>query len=84
MHVYEGATSMSEKTTHHVNESADKIVLKTKVKRGTGTRDEDRIEVKVKGDNPEKAAEKLHQTVVAIGKQGTVNALRGTQPSKND
>jgi hypothetical protein len=71
-------------TRHTVSESADKIVLKTKVKRGTGTRDEDRIEVKVKGDDPQQAAEKLHETVVAIGEQNTVNALRGTQPSEND
>ena len=66
---------------HNVNESADKIVLKTKIKRGTGTRDEDRIEVKVKADDPEEAAKKLHETVVAIGSKNTVNALRGTQPS---
>jgi len=68
-------------TTHQVNESADKVVLTTKIKRGTGTRDEDRIKVKVKADDPEAAAEKLHATVVAVGKNGTVNALRGTQPS---
>jgi len=74
---------MTDKT-HNVNESADKIVLKTKVKRGTGTRDEDRIEVKVKGDDPEEAAEKLHKTVVAIGDQNTVNALRGTHPSEGE
>lgn len=67
---------------HTVNESADKIVLKTKIKRGTGTRDEDRIEVKVKADNPQDAADKLHETVVAIGEKNTVNALRGTQPSE--
>jgi hypothetical protein len=72
---------MTDDTTHHINESADKIVLKTKIKRGEATRDEDRIEVKVKGDDPEATAQKLHETVVAIGTQNTVNALRGTQPS---
>lgn len=71
-------------TRHTVSESADKIVLKTKIKRGNATRDEDRIEVKVKDNDPQKAAEKLHQTVVAIGDMGTVNALRGTQPSDAD
>jgi hypothetical protein len=71
---------MSEKD-HHVNESADKIVLKTKIKRGTGTRDQDEINIKVKANDPEQAAEKLHETVVAVGKKNTVNALRGTQPS---
>lgn len=71
---------MTEKS-HNVNESADKVQLTTKIKRGEGTRDQDEIKVKVKGDDPEKAAEKLHATVVAIGGKGTVNALRGTQPS---
>lgn len=69
---------------HNVQESADKIVLKTAIKRGTGTRDEDKIKVKVKGNDPEEAAEKLHETVVAIGEQNTVNALRGTQPSEDN
>jgi len=66
---------------HTVNESADKITLKTKIKRGTGTRDQDEINVKVKGSTPQETADKLHETVVAIGDNGTVNALRGTQPS---
>jgi len=69
---------MSEKQ-HTVNESADKIVLKTKLKRGTGTRDEDRIEVKVKGNDPQETAQKLHNTVLAIQCEDTVNKLRETQ-----
>jgi len=76
---------MTEPEKHHnVQESADKIVLKTTIKRGTGTRDEDKIKVKVKGNDPEEAAKKLHETVVAIGNQNTVNALRGTQPSDSN
>jgi hypothetical protein len=70
--------------THHINESADKIVLKTKIKRGTGTRDEDRIEVKVKGDDPQSVAAKLHNTVLAINGENTVNELRDTQPSDSE
>lgn len=72
-----------ENTTRNINESGDKIQLSTKIKRGEGTRDQDEIKVKVKGNDPEEAAEKLHETVVAIGGQGTVNALRGTQPSED-
>lgn len=64
---------------HTVNESADKIVLKTKIKRGTGTRDQDEINVKVKGDNPEKTAQKLHDTILAIKGENTVNELRKTR-----
>ena len=70
--------------THRVNESADKITLKTKIKRGTGTRDQDEINIKVKANDPEEAAEKLHATVVAVGGKDTVNALCGTQPSDAD
>jgi len=68
--------------THHINESADKITLKTKLVRGEGTRDQDKIEVKVKGSDPQEAAKKLHETVIAVGSNNTVNALRGTQPSE--
>lgn len=66
-----------------ITESADKITLTTKIKRGERTRDEDRIKVKVKANDPEEAAAKLHQTVLAIGNNNTVNALRGTQPSSD-
>jgi len=68
-------------TNHNINESADKVRLETKIKRGEGTRDQDEIKVKVKGDDPEQAAQKLHETVVAVGSLNTVNALRGTQPT---
>lgn len=71
----------TEKTVRNVNESAHTVRLETQVKRGEGTRDEDRIKIKVRGDDPEKAAEKLHDTVVAVGDNQTVTALRGTQAS---
>lgn len=74
-------TDADDSTVHRVSESADKITLKTKIKRGTGTRDQDEINVKVKGADPEATADKLHETVVAIGDNGTINALRGTQPA---
>lgn len=73
---------MSDKNIrHNISESADKVQLETKIKRGTDTRDQDEIKIKVKGDDPQAAADKLHETVVAVGENNTVNALRGTQPS---
>ena len=75
---------MSDNTKHTVSESADKIVLTTEIKRGSETRDQDKIRVKVKGDDPQATVDKLHKTVVAIGSKGTHNALRGTQPSENE
>ena len=42
-----------------VSESEDKVVLKHKSKRGTGTRDEDKFDCKVKGDDPDEVADKM-------------------------
>lgn len=69
--------------TKQVNESADKITLTTKVKRGTGTRDQDEIKVKVKGDDAYEVATKLHNTILAIKGENTVNELRNTQPAED-
>jgi hypothetical protein len=69
-------------TQHTVSESADKVVLTTKIKRGSGTRDQDTIKVKVKGSNPVEAAEKLDNTVNAILDYGTATTLREAQPDE--
>lgn len=71
---------MKETTQHTVSESADKIVLKADVKRGNGTRDQDKINVKVKGNNPEDTAAKLSDTLDALAAEGVVDTLRETQP----
>lgn len=73
-----------ESKNHQLNESADKIVLKTSVKRGTGTRDQDKIDVKVKGDDPKATAEKLAQTLVELDREGVAIQLRKTQPGDSD
>jgi len=73
---------MSENTTHRVNESADKINLKTKIVRGNGTRDQDKITVKVKGNDPGKVVTKLNETVNRL--TGTAQNLRDTQPEDTD
>ena len=69
---------------HHINESADKIVLKTKLTRGEGTRDQDKMDVKVKSNDPDDAAAKLRATIDALEDQGVAQALRDTQPGDND
>ena len=71
-------------TNHNLNESADKIRLETQVKRGDGTRDEDRIKVKVRGDDPEGAAEDLRATLDALEAEGVAATLRETQPDGGD
>jgi len=67
-------------TVRQINESADKIVLKTSVKRGNGTRDQDKIKIKVKGDDPEEAAETVAQAIQALKNEGVAHSLRRTQP----
>ena len=69
---------------HTVSESADKIVLKTNVKRGSGTRDQDKIDVKIKGSDPEGAAAKLRATLDALEAEGIASTLRETQPGDSE
>ena len=71
-------------TQHTVSESADKIVLKTNVKRGSGTRDQDKIDVKIKGSDPEDTAAKLAQTLDALEAEGIASTLRETQPGDSE
>ena len=74
---------MTEKQ-HNIQESADKIVLKTSVKRGTATRDQDKLNVKVKGDDPVQAVDKLNAVLDRLEDTGTATALRATQPGESD
>ena len=74
----------NEDRSRQINESADKIVLKTKVKRGTGTRDEDKLDVKVKGDDPAMTVEKLSHVLDELEAQGVAEKLRGAQPGDCD
>jgi len=69
-------------TRHTVRESADKITLKTKVKRGTGTRDQDEVIVKVRGDDPTEAAEQLGLVLDRLADENITEALRETQPDE--
>jgi len=69
-----------DETRLNISESADRITLKTKVVRGNATRDQDKVTVKVKGDDPEKAAGRLSATLDALEDEGVADALRDTQP----
>ena len=64
---------------HNINESADKIRVETKVKRGTGTRDQDTIKVQIKGDDPDDVVARLNQTVENL--RETADAARSIQPN---
>jgi hypothetical protein len=75
-------TDDDRRTEHRISESADKLTLTTKVKRGEGTRDEDRIKVKVKGDDPVEVVAKLEQTIANL--QPTTDDLRDLRAGDDD
>ena len=74
---------MTENTKRTISESADKIVVTTNTKRGSGTRDEDKIRVKVKGDNPDDVVKKLNETLRNLH-SSTSDELREMQPEVDD
>lgn len=67
---------------HNLNESADKIRLKTQLKRGSATRDQDTIEVKIRGDDPEDAVETLNEVLERL--RETADNARSIQPEEAD
>ena len=71
-------------TRHTISESADKIVLKTNVKRGTETRDQDKIDVKVKGDDAVRTVEKLNTVLAALDETGTADTVRGLRADPDE
>ena len=73
-------TDEYDETRLNVSESADKVTLTTKVKRGSGTRDQDTVKVKVKGDDAAETAGRLADTLDALAKEGVAETLRETQP----
>jgi hypothetical protein len=51
---------------HNLNETADKIRVQTKLKRGSDTRDQDTHNIKVRAESPEAAADKIEAVVTAL------------------
>ena len=45
---------------------------------------DDKIDVKVKGNNPEEAAKTLRKTLDALEAEGVADTLRETQPGNSD
>ena len=69
---------MTDDTRHTISESADKITLKTKLTRGTGTRDQEKFDAKVKGDDPDAVAKRMAELVDALDDHDLVETVRAT------
>ena len=74
----------TDETNHNLNESADKIRLKTQIKRGEGTRDQDTHDLKVRGETPEEAAENLSETLAELEDRDVFARARSIQPEADD
>ena len=75
---------MTDNTTHRVTESADKLTVKLKVKRGSGTRDQDKGTIKAKGNTPETVADDIEATLDELENRDIFERLRGTQPEGDE
>lgn len=71
-----------EEVSRNITESADKIRVETKVKRGSGTRDQDELKVKIKGNDPDDVVDKLNDTIERLHE--TADTVRGIQPGEDD
>ena len=70
--------SEPDEVRKNISESADKIRVETKVKRGSATRDQDELKVKVKGNDPDDVVDKLNATIANLHE--TADAVRDLQP----
>jgi len=71
-------------THHNLNESADKIRLKTQLKRGSGTRDQDTHDIKVRGETPEEAAENLSDALAELEERDVFDRARSVGNEEED
>jgi hypothetical protein len=72
-------TSDDATVQHNLNESADKITLKTRLVRGTATRDQDKHDLKVRAETPEKAASDLDALVRELEEQDVFERMRAVE-----
>jgi len=69
---------------HDVTESMDKIRIQTKIKRGTGTRDQDTHNVKVRGQIPHEVARRMEVTIFELQKRDVFETVREIQSEGSD
>lgn len=74
--------SDADEVRKNISESADKIRVETKVKRGSATRDQDELKVKIKGNDPDDVVAKLNATIANLHE--TADEVRELQPGDAD
>jgi phosphotransferase system HPr-like phosphotransfer protein len=71
---------MSEETDETIENTASGVSITTKLKRGTGTRDQDELKIKAKGTTPEEAVENMEEVLEEA--EEWVEGLREIQPGQ--
>ena len=74
--------SDADEVRKNISESADKIRVETKVKRGSATRDQDELKVKIKGNDPDDVVAKLNATIANLHE--TADEMRDLKPEAGD
>lgn len=73
-----------EASDHEITETADKIRIQTKIKRGTGTRDQDTHNLKVRGRTPEEVARRMEVTISELEERDVFETVREIQEEGDD
>ena len=68
---------------HEITESHDKIRIQTKIKRGTGTRDQDTHNVKVRGRTPDEVARRMEVTIFELQERDVFESVRQIQSEED-
>jgi ribosomal protein S27E len=63
-------------------ESVDKVRVTGKIKRGTGTRDQDKIKIEARGIDADEAVTEYESALEQL--KGTADTMRGIQPGDGD
>mgnify|MGYP006928068390 CR=1 FL=1 len=69
---------------HEITETADKIRIQTKIKRGRATRDQDTHKLKVRGRNPVEVARRMDKTIAELEKRDVFETVREIQSEGSD
>lgn len=71
---------MSDNNSETIENTASGVSVTTKLKRGTGTRDQDELKIKAKGTSPEEAVENMEEVLEEA--EEWAEALREIQPAQ--
>jgi len=82
--VIDYADDESIDTDHNLNESFDKVRIKTQIKRGEGTRDQDTHDIKVRAPTSVEAAAAVSNVIEELENRDVFDRVRALQPDADE